>query len=140
MIAIESLKEFQVYIIRLIQNTTNGKYSVHLPEFNDPSSMDLNEDLENTIKSLSNVADIYKREATYIIDSINEYIKKTMLPVLLQLEIIIIINAFLDQDSKIIIDLFYTNTVENERILRTPKDFCKIMNSPLMVFFYKVSS
>ena len=80
--------------------------------------MGLNEDIEKTIESLRNIADNYKREA-HVIGEINEYIKKTMLPAMLKLEIIII-NAFLDSDSnsnKTIIDLFCTNTVENERIL-----------------------
>ena len=109
------MKASQLYIVDLIQNTTKRKYPVHLPNFSDPDTMGLNEDIEKTIESLRNIADNYKKEATYVIGEINEY----MLPAMLKLEIIII-NAFLDSDSnsnKTIIDLFCTNTVENERIL-----------------------
>ena len=138
-IAIELFAKFQNYIHEMINDATKGKFAVYLPNFSNQGTMDFNEDIEKTIDSLNSASEKDRIAANYLIEKINDYIKKTMLPELFKLEIIIIIaNAFLLKD-KPIIDLFYTYTVENERILRKPKDFCKIMNSPFVVLFYKVS-
>ena len=137
-IAIELFAKFQNCIHEMINDTTKGKFAVYLPNFSNQGTMDFNEDIEKTIDSLNSASEKDRIAANYLIEKINDYIKKTMLPELFKLEIIIIANAFLLKD-KPIIDLFYTYTVENERILRKPKDFCKIMNSPFVVLFYKVS-
>lgn len=111
-------------------------FNIRPVDLSDNASLSLNEEFEKFYSHLDMVDEDHETLAQQIKQSCEEYVKKTLVPKLLRLEMIILLQAF-NIKGKPIIDLFYTfkNCV---RVLREPLEFCFIMGGGFMALFYKV--
>jgi hypothetical protein len=136
--AIELFKECQNWIKDKISEFVDGTFFCHIPNFSDPNTFDFNEDLDKLYESLDNVIEDDNDKAAKLKRLVQDYVEVTMRPRSLALDIIIIMNAFLDDDNVPIIDIFFENTGD-ERRFRNIQDFQLLLASPFVMWYYKVS-
>jgi hypothetical protein len=139
--AINFFKECQNWIETSILNGTHGEFSCHIPNFADPNTFDFNEDIDSIYKSLKNVEEHDQEKANKLKLKVEAYVNDIMNPGLQELDIIIIMNAFLDKENEPFIDIFHVNDVgEKQRRLHDLEDFCDILSGPFVIWYYKVST
>lgn len=106
-------------------------------DFASQDTLNFNEDIDLLYETLDNVDQQHYLVAKQIKEQCVEYIANVMVPRMLQLEAIILLQAF-NVRGKPIIDLFYTYK-NKARVLRDPVEFCFITGGGFMSLFYKVN-
>ena len=99
----------------------------------------LSSELHETFCALNSVDSSSANLAKHLSLKIQKYVAEKMLPKLLQLEMIILLNAYILK-GKPICDLFYCfDTESKQRIVRDTKDdFYNLVAGEFMVLYYKV--
>ena len=104
-------------------------------DFSNTDTSDINQDIDILFNQLDGAGEKNKLAANFIKNQCLEFFK-SMTTKLLELEVIIVLQAFMLKD-KPIIDLFYK--YENQqRTMRDYTEFCLIVGGGYMALFYKV--
>jgi len=137
---IKGIRKIQEDINNITRTVTNNnRFKVETVNFANPNTFDFNEDIQKVYDSLDSCGDTSIKNAAYIKDSIQDYIKNTMSPELQKFEILIAYSAFLNRENKPVLDLFYKIDDVKGCVMRDPKEFAYVMSRGFMVYFYKVS-
>ena len=108
--------------------------------FFEDDTKNLSSELENVFTALQNVDKTNEHMAKHIEQTLRIYIAETMLPKLLELEVIILLNAYILK-SRPICDLFYCfDPLTNKRVMRNSKAFYNLVAGSFMVMYYKVGN
>lgn len=129
--------ESQNHINEILKHAL-GKFIVKDIDFSCSETLTLNQDLENLFNFLDTVDQEHRNVVNYIKAQLEGYISRFMNPNLLQLEMILLLQAF-HFKGKPIIDVFYDYNEKNKRVFRTAERFCGDMESAYMSLFYKLA-
>jgi hypothetical protein len=105
-------------------------------EFKFSSNKGLHYDLEDLFENLNDNNEDTAMEKNSIKLQIEMYLNKKFIPKLLELDLLIAMNAFF-VDGEPIFDIFHEKNAE-ERVMRTGKQLSYIFGGQLMTLFYKM--
>jgi len=127
--------EFDINKI-LFQNQNDSSLKFFVNEFKFSSNKGLHYDLEDLFENLNDNNEDTAMEKNSIKLQIEMYLNKKFIPKLLELDLLIAMNAFF-VDGEPIFDIFHEKNAE-ERVMRTGKQLSYIFGGQLMTLFYKM--